>query len=75
GCEGLRVANGEHLVIAERAVFADAVLAALRDPAHGRRLAERARDLAHARYDWSAVGETACYAVSRVCAKAVRRAG
>jgi|RhiMetdeSRZDD1v2_1073273.scaffolds.fasta_scaffold03861_13 glycosyltransferase involved in cell wall biosynthesis len=75
GCEGLRVANGEHLVIAERAAFADAVLAALREPARGTRLAERARELAHARYDWSAVGETACEAVSGVCAQAVRRAG
>jgi len=62
-------------VIAERANFADAVLAALREPARGTRLAERARELAHARYDWSAVGETACEAVSGICAQAVRRAG
>jgi len=67
GCEGLRVVHGEHLIVAERAGFADAVLAALSDPASGARLAANARVLVRESYDWSTVGEAACDAVARLC--------
>jgi glycosyltransferase involved in cell wall biosynthesis len=59
--------HGEHLIVAERAGFADAVLAALSDPASGARLAANARVLVRESYDWSTVGEAACDAVARLC--------
>jgi glycosyltransferase involved in cell wall biosynthesis len=66
GCEGLRVAHGEHLVIAGRDHFAAELLALLNDPARATRLAERARALAHDLYDWCTVGEAVCAAVAAV---------
>ena len=75
GCEGLGAIHGEHLTIAERAGFANSVIAALADPAGGAQRAARARALARARYDWSSVGDTACDVVARVCGSAMRRAG
>ena len=75
GCEGLRVVDHEHLVVAERAQFADSVLAAMRDPQRGARLAMRARALVRACYDWRALGETACEAVARASRTETRLAG
>jgi polysaccharide biosynthesis protein PslH len=69
GCEGLRVADGEHLVVADHEHFADAVTALLGDPARARRLAERGRELVRQRYDWQSVGEAACAAVAEVHAR------
>jgi MoaA/NifB/PqqE/SkfB family radical SAM enzyme/glycosyltransferase involved in cell wall biosynthesis len=54
GAEGLAVTDDEHLVLAERADFADAVVGLLGDPARRRRLGRAARAYARAR-DWSAV--------------------
>lgn len=68
GCEGLEVADGEHLVVAPRERFAAAVISLLGDPARAARLAERARSLARERYDWAAVGARACAAVERLLA-------
>jgi glycosyltransferase involved in cell wall biosynthesis len=64
GAEGIRAQGGEHLVLAERDHFADAVTALLADADRGEHLAERARTLVRERYDWDAVGRTACAAVA-----------
>jgi glycosyltransferase involved in cell wall biosynthesis len=66
GCEGLRVIDGEHLVIAGHERFADAVTALLGDPARARRLAEQGRELVRQQYDWESVGAAACAAVAEV---------
>jgi glycosyltransferase involved in cell wall biosynthesis len=63
GCEGLRVQDGQHLVVAEREDFAGAIASLLSDPARAQALAERARVVARERYDWHVVGERACDAV------------
>jgi glycosyltransferase involved in cell wall biosynthesis len=69
GCEGLDVVDGTHLVIVPREQFARAIVALLRDPARGEALAERARALARATYDWGMVGEAACAAVADTVAR------
>ena len=67
GCEGLRVTNGEHLVIAERPAFADALIAALSDSNQGERLATNARVRVRELYDSDhRVGAAACDAVARL---------
>lgn len=58
GAEGLEVVGDEHLVLAERSEFADAVVSLLNDPERRRRLGRAARSYARAR-DWGAV--TASY--------------
>jgi len=68
GCEGLRVVDREHLVVADRAGFAEALIAALRDPAAGAERAARARALARDCYDWRMVGVTACASIERLWA-------
>ena len=68
GCEGLRVVDREHLVVADRAGFAGALIAALRDPAAGAERAARARALARDCYDWRMVGVTACASIERLWA-------
>lgn len=55
GAEGLPVRDGEHLVVADRAGFADAVDALLADPARRARLGAAARGWARGR-DWAEVG-------------------
>jgi glycosyltransferase involved in cell wall biosynthesis len=69
GCEGIAADDGRHLVVAERPHFAAAVADLLRDPARGRGLAARAKELALARYDWSVVGASACDAVAAAAAR------
>ncbi|HJZ74814.1 MAG TPA: glycosyltransferase family 4 protein [Vicinamibacterales bacterium] len=69
GCEGIAADDGRHLVVAERPRFAKAVTELLLDPARGRLLAARARELAQARYDWSVVGASACHAVAAAAAR------
>ena len=64
GCEGIVANDGTHFIVAERSEFAAAITRLLLDPDHGRRLAERARHLARARYDWSVVGTLACDAIA-----------
>jgi glycosyltransferase involved in cell wall biosynthesis len=68
GCEGLGADDGEHLVIADRDGFAEAVVALLRDETLGRRLAARARDLSWRRFDWGTIGDAACDAVEATLA-------
>jgi len=67
GCEGLRVTHNEHLLIAERPAFADAVIRALSDATSGARLAAHARVRVRELYDWTTVGAAACDAVARLC--------
>jgi len=68
GCEGIDGIHGQHLLIAERAQFADAIVEVLADPAAAQERAARARELARQAYDWSAVGRRAVEAVA--CASA-----
>jgi len=57
GAEGLDVVDGEHLLIADDpAAFAEAVVRLLRDPALRARLAQNARALVEAHYDWAHIG-------------------
>ncbi|HEY3248934.1 MAG TPA: glycosyltransferase family 4 protein [bacterium] len=56
GCQGLDVADGTHLVVADGAdAFAAAVIALLRDPDRRRRLGSAGRRLIVDRYSWRAV--------------------
>jgi glycosyltransferase involved in cell wall biosynthesis len=68
GCEGIDGVHGQHLLIADRAQFADAVVQVLLDPASAQERAARAQELARRAYDWSAVGRRAVEAVA--CASA-----
>ena len=68
GCEGIDATPGDHLIVADRPAFADAVVHLVRNRALCRRLAERARRLVRQRYDWSVVGARACTAVAGVIA-------
>jgi glycosyltransferase involved in cell wall biosynthesis len=60
GCEGIDATNGRHLWIAPRECFADATCDALSNLEASRCLAENARQLALDRYDWPAIGRSAC---------------
>jgi sugar transferase (PEP-CTERM/EpsH1 system associated) len=68
GAEGLPVADGVHLRIADRpADFAQAIVDLIRDDGQRRRLETAARALVVERYDWSAVGgelEAALYSTA-----------
>jgi len=56
GAEGLPVADGEHVLLADdAATFARAVVHLIRDTGHRTRIEAAARALVLARYDWSAV--------------------
>jgi sugar transferase (PEP-CTERM/EpsH1 system associated) len=56
GAEGLPVADGEHLLLAdEPRSFADAIVRVIRDRDQRERLGSAARALVLERYDWSAV--------------------
>ena len=59
GCEGIAGRDGEHLLIASRDRFADAVAAVLTDPAAAAVRAEAARVLSERHYDWWAIGARA----------------
>ena len=57
GAEGLPVADGAHLLIADESqAFADAVVRLLRDVPRRRAIESAARRLVVERYDWTAVG-------------------
>ena len=68
GCEGIDGLHEEHLLVADRPEFADAIVRVLLDPAAARARADRAQQLVQHGYDWSAVGGRAVDAVS--CASA-----
>ena len=74
GCEGIDAAHGEHLLVAERQKFADAIVEALLDPAAAHQRAVRAQELARQTYDWSAVGRRAIDAVASASAAVGRPA-
>ncbi len=58
GCEGLEVADGEHLLVADSpAEFAAQAARLLRDKRLSERLAASARRLVEARYDWDLIAE------------------
>ena len=64
GCEGIDGVHEEHLLVADRLQFADAIVRSLLDPAAAGTRAGRAQQLAEECYDWSAVGRRAVDAVS-----------
>jgi glycosyltransferase involved in cell wall biosynthesis len=64
GCEGIDAIDGEHLVIAPRASFAEAIAGVLRDRRAAAERAGRARRLALDHYDWSVVGRHAVNAIT-----------
>jgi glycosyltransferase involved in cell wall biosynthesis len=64
GCEGIDGVHEEHLLVADRPQFADAIVRSLLDPAAAGERAGRAQQLAEECYDWSAVGRRAVDAVS-----------
>jgi len=68
GCEGIDGVHEQHLLVADRPQFADAIVRSLLDPAAAGERAGRAQRLAEECYDWSAVGRRAVDAVS--CAAA-----
>ncbi len=70
GCEGIDATHGEHLWIAERDRFAEALCDAIARPDLAARLAASARELAWNQYDWNAIGQSACAAVASVCRQA-----
>lgn len=65
GCEGIDARHAEHLWVAPYETFAAGVTAVLADAPAAAARAARARTLAEARYDWSALGEDACRAIER----------
>lgn len=68
GYEGIAATPDEHLLVAdEPRSFADAVVALIRDRRRGEQLADAARALAEARYDWRAV----CPAIQQTYARAL----
>lgn len=72
GCEGLGVAGGRHLIVADGPdAFADATVRLLSNRALGRRLAACARNLVEGVYDWDAISE----GLLRICADVLADAG
>jgi glycosyltransferase involved in cell wall biosynthesis len=63
GCEGLRAGHDEHLIIAGRSGFADALVEVLGDKTRANTLARKARALAVESYDWTSIGQSACRAL------------
>ncbi len=53
GAEGLRLESGEHFIEADDGAMADALVAAIRNPAPIRAMAERGRALVREQYDWN----------------------
>ena len=60
GCEGLDVTHGEHLLVASRSDFVSAIGALVDDDNFGATLADNARRLVRARFDWQAITDRAC---------------
>jgi glycosyltransferase involved in cell wall biosynthesis len=74
GCEGIAGRDGEHLLIAPRDTFADAVTAVLADPVAAAARAEAARQLAEQQYDWWAIGARAAeHALAAAADRRLRR--
>ncbi|MDX2176975.1 MAG: glycosyltransferase family 4 protein [Candidatus Sumerlaeia bacterium] len=58
GARGIDLARGRDAVVASGGEFAAALRALAEDPARRARLSAAGRDLACARYDWAAIGES-----------------
>lgn len=69
GCEGIDGVHEEHLLVADRPQFADAIVRVLLDPAAARKRADRAQQMAQQCYDWSEVGRRAIDAVANAAAQ------
>ena len=68
GCEGIDATRDTHLLVAERAGFADEVCRGLGSLDRLTHLAMQARRLALERYDWGAVGRLASAAAAAAAA-------
>jgi len=66
GIEGIAADAGVHFLQAERPSFAQVILDLVNVPARGTQLAERARVLAQAKYDWRQIGAKAVDAIAAV---------
>ncbi|MBM3777538.1 MAG: glycosyltransferase [Acidimicrobiia bacterium] len=66
GSEGLGARDGQHLLVRDRAAFADGLATLLGDRARGASLAAHARELARTRFDWGVVGAVASRAIEAV---------
>lgn len=66
GAEGIAAQPGTHFALAERLKFAEAIAELLADRDASLRMAERARELARAEYDWSRIGRRAVEVVTRL---------
>ncbi|HVD92702.1 MAG TPA: glycosyltransferase family 4 protein [Vicinamibacterales bacterium] len=75
GCEGIDARHPEHLLIASRDRFADAVVASLGDSTGAVERAANARVLARQQYDWGAIGARAADTLEIATAKADRSHG
>jgi glycosyltransferase involved in cell wall biosynthesis len=75
GCEGIDARHPEHLLIASRDRFADAVVESLGDSMGAIERAANARVLARQQYDWGAIGARAAETVEIATAKADRSHG
>lgn len=66
GCEGLEVVDGIHLAIAERPHLAATITRVFDDEGLCRMMAQRARALVEASYDWRSIGTRATEAIAGV---------
>jgi glycosyltransferase involved in cell wall biosynthesis len=73
GCEGIDAFHQQHLIIAERPRFADAIVEVLNDPVGARQRAKLAQELARDHYDWTPVGRRAADAVANAAVQAGTR--
>jgi glycosyltransferase involved in cell wall biosynthesis len=73
GCEGIDAFHGQHLLIAPREEFAEAVRSILDDRARGIRLARAARELAWQRYDWGVATRPAFETIEAILAQRAQR--
>lgn len=64
GAEGIDATPGQHLVIAERPVFADALAGLLRSSERSHQVASEGRRLARDKYDWAIIGPAAARLVA-----------
>lgn len=74
GAEGLPVANGRHLLLADDPrEFAQSILTLLRDPARRNALAQAGRTLVAEQFDWSSVARALEAALVRVVSTSGKR--
>lgn len=64
GAEGIAAEPGTHFVLAERPAFAAAAAEMLSDATGSAKMADRARELAHAVYDWEQIGRKAASVIA-----------